>query len=189
MDQETSPVERFFGYGSLVNTATHGYADIRPDTVPGWRRVWVQNSRRPVAFLSVHPAPGARIEGLTASVRGVGWEELDRREAAYDRLTLPDPHGRVAIYRASPAFVAPSDLGQAILLSYLDVVVQGFLRVYGEPGVARFFDTTDGWTTPVRDDRADPVYPRAQVLTPQEAALVDHHLGRLSVRLVGGHKS
>ena len=32
-----------------------------------------------------------------------------------------------------------------ILLSYLDVVVQGYLAEFGEAGVARFFASTDGW--------------------------------------------
>jgi hypothetical protein len=71
----------------------------------------------------------------------------------------------------------------AILLSYLDVVVQGFLKEFGESGVTRFFDTTDGWNTPVLNDRNDPRYPRAQVLSTAETALVDHHLNRLSARM------
>ena len=38
-------------------------------------------------------------------------------------------------------------------ISYLDVVVQGFAHEFGEGGVQRFFDTTDGWDTPVINDR------------------------------------
>jgi hypothetical protein len=64
-------------------------------------------------------------------------------------------------------------------LSYIDVVVQGYLREFGEEGVARFFATTDGWDAPVADDRADPIYLRHQTLTRAERALVDRWLDDL----------
>jgi hypothetical protein len=63
------------------------------------------------------------------------------------------------------------------------VVVQGFLHEFGEAGVAAFFDTTDGWDTPVLNDRAAPRYPRHKVLSAAETALVDDHLARLSARV------
>ena len=44
-----------------------------------------------------------------------------------------------------------------------------------------FFATTDGWDAPILDDRADPIYPRHQVLKPLETDLVEHHLGALRV--------
>ena len=49
----------------------------------------------------------------------------------------------------------------------------GPLREFGEAGAHRFFETTSGWDIPVRNDRAAPIYPRAQSLTAQETALVD----------------
>ena len=52
-----------------------------------------------------------------------------------------------------------------------------------EKGVERFFYTTLGWDTPVLNDRAAPLYPRAQTLTPDQTALVDSHLVRLSARM------
>ena len=55
---------------------------------------------------------------------------------------------------------------------------------FGEAGVARFFATTDGWDTPILDDRAAPLYPRHQLLTPAERALTDHHLATLNARLI-----
>jgi hypothetical protein len=70
-----------------------------------------------------------------------------------------------------------------ILLSYLDVVVQGFFREYGAEGVQRFFDTTDGWEVPVLNDRGNPRYPRHRTLTAEETALVDDHLARLPALL------
>ena len=164
----------FFGYGSLVNLATHGYADPRPATLPGWRRVWRTTSARDLAFLSVERADSA-IDGILARVPGADWAALDAREAAYTRVditaTLQTPHP-TAIYQVQ----GPDHPAAPILLSYLDVVVQGFLRVYGAEGVARFFATTTGWQGGIHDDRAAPLYPRAQTLTPAETALVDRHL-------------
>ena len=69
-----------------------------------------------------------------------------------------------------------------MLLSYIDVVVQGYLREFGERGVRHFFETTDGWEAPVLDDRAAPIYPRHQRLSPDERALVDDQLREIGVR-------
>lgn len=176
----------FFGYGSLVNLRTHDYVSPQKAKIKGWRRIWQQSGNRPVAFLSVHQVPDASIEGLIAQVPGSDWAALDAREHAYDRvdvteaLQAPTP---TAIYQGSPSKIAPPDTGHPILLSYLDVVVQGFLDQFGEDGVQRFFDTTDRWQTPILNDRANPIYPRYQTLTNAETALVDHHLTRLSAHV------
>ena len=171
---------RFFGYGSLVNRATHGYAPCQRAMLHNWRRVWVHVAARPVAYLSVEPAPGVVIAGLIAPVPGGDWAALDTREYAYARhpvLAQTDGGALAAQVYAVPSDNALSPTVQnSILLSYLDAVVQGFLHEYGESGVAAFFETTLGWSAPIDDDRAAPRYPRAQVLTAQERALVDRWL-------------
>ena len=75
----------FFGYGSLVNRATHSYPDAAPAQITGWRRVWVHTPARDLAFLSVRPSPGSQIDGLIAAVPGGDWAALDVREFAYSR--------------------------------------------------------------------------------------------------------
>lgn len=60
----------FFGYGSLVNRATHDYGQARPASLPGWRRAWRHTALRPVAFLTAEPDPASTIEGLIAAVPG-----------------------------------------------------------------------------------------------------------------------
>ena len=65
-------------------------------------------------------------------------------------------------------------------MSYLDVVVQGYLRTFGPDGALRFFETTDGWGSPILNDRAAPRYPRHQQLDPDETHFVDTQLARLS---------
>ncbi len=171
----------FFGYGSLVNVATHDYADPRPAMLHGWRRVWRKTNLREAAYLSVEPANDSTLRGLIARVHGADWALLDAREAAYHRHDITPvvrhngPKAPTAIYQVKPEHAADEG-DHPILLSYLDVVVQGYLRVYGHEGVADFFRTTVGWNTPVLNDRADPVYPRHQPLSDDERALVDRHL-------------
>ncbi|MEV8466186.1 gamma-glutamylcyclotransferase family protein [Fluviibacterium sp. DFM31] len=179
----------FFGYGSLVNQRTHSYPEGRPARLKGWRRMWCHTEASDQVFLSAHPVTGGTIDGLIAQVPGQDWHALDHRETGYLRQPVTDqldhdhpaqPH--VQVY-AIPRDRHLSETGGHILLSYLDVVVQGFLQTYGPDGVAGFFDSTDGWDRVVLDDRAAPRYPRHQQLTPSETALVNGYLDRLPVRV------
>ncbi|WP_299192602.1 gamma-glutamylcyclotransferase family protein [uncultured Litoreibacter sp.] len=174
----------FFGYGSLVNAATHSYPDPLPATVIGWRRMWRHTKMREVAYLTVAPDPACTIQGLIAQVPDNDWAALDEREYAYFRtpvlpqtIALDTPRRmEVQIYQTRTDQDAAPSVRHPILLSYLDVVVQGYLRVFGEAGVQQFFQTTSGWDAPIRNDRAAPIYPRAQQLTATETLLVDEML-------------
>ena len=181
----------FFGYGSLVNRQTHAYGHAERATVRGWRRIWRHTALRPVAFLTAVPDPQSTIDGLIAPVPNGDWRALDAREHAYDRVVLKDspdhplPYDpQVAIYSIPRGKHGAPDMAHPVLLSYLDVVVQGYLHEFGEAGVARFFQTTDGWDAPMLDDRAHPHYPRHQSLPPDETALVDHWPDHLGARVV-----
>ncbi|SHI97803.1 gamma-glutamylcyclotransferase family protein [Wenxinia saemankumensis] len=175
----------FFGYGSLVNLATHDYRDPRPARLPGWRRIWRTTNLRGGAFLSVEPVGGdGAIDGVVAAVPGADWAALDEREGAYARIDVTGtvvhdgPPAPCAVYRVSDSYTDGAGAPAPIWLSYLDVVTQGFLRLFGEAGVERFYATTDNWG-PIEDDRAAPRYSRAQVLTGEERALVDRSLAAL----------
>ena len=176
----------FFGYGSLVNRATHGYGTAAPATLNGWRRVWQHTRLRPYAYLSVEVAE-ARIDGLIAQVHGGDWAALDLREAAYRRHAVAPPMlsqaplwvDSVEIYAVDPDH-AEREARHPILLSYLDAVVQGFLREFGPAGVERFFASTTGWSD-LLDDRAKPIYLRHQSLSAVERGLVDEHIAALGV--------
>ena len=185
----------FFGYGSLVNVNTHIYPDPRPATLHGWRRAWVATPRFGVVLLTGVRAPGHSIDGLIAKVPDADWDALDAREAGYARITAGsdvthahDHDPEIAVYAVAGENILQSS-NHMILLSYLDVVVQGFNAVYGAAGVQRFFDTTDGWDTVILNDRDDPVYPRHQSLLPDESALVDDHLRRLSAQVKLRHET
>ena len=177
----------FFGYGSLVNRRTHAHDEAHAARVRGWRRAWRHTDLRPVAFLTAVPAPGAEIDGLIAGVPGADWRSLDLREAAYDRVAAADvAHAldwrpEVSLYAIPEGRHGAPDRAHPVLLSYVDVVVQGYLNEFGEDGVARFFATTDGWDAPVADDRRDPIYLRHQTLARAERALVDRWLDDLGV--------
>ena len=174
----------FFGYGSLVNRATHDYLDPRPARLSGWERVWRRTTLREIAFLSVDPAPGTDILGITARVPDGDWAALDLRERAYTRVdvahAVSHDHtpGPTAVYRISEGVIEGPSETAPILLSYIDTVVAGFLDLHGEAGVDNFFATTTGWG-PIRDDRNAPIYSRAQPTTPGLVALVDRHLAAI----------
>ena len=180
----------FFGYGSLVNRDTHNFKDAHPAQLNGWRRTWRPTNQREVAFLSVIRDDSTWINGLIAPVPDADWHALDIREGAYDRLpaehmiehSLPQTP-QIAVYSVpEPPHAVPKG-GYHLLLSYIDVVVQGYLREFGTDGAQHFFDTTDGWDVPVLDDRAEPRYPRACTLTSDELDLVDAALERLTVQM------
>jgi hypothetical protein len=148
-----------------------------------------------VVLLTGVRAPGHSIKGLIAAVPGGDWAALDAREVGYARVpasahvdhTHP-ARPEIAVYAVDPAHMTQSD-SHVILLSYLDVVAQGFREVYGAEGVQHFFDTTDNWHIPIIDDRDAPIYPRHQRLTADERALVDSHLSRLSAQVKPRHEA
>ncbi|KAB7613805.1 gamma-glutamylcyclotransferase [Amylibacter sp. SFDW26] len=178
----TASKTSFFGYGSLVNLATHIYENPRQASVTGWRREWVTSNSRDVSYLSIRPDPDCTIDGMKADVAGIGWDALDEREAGYNRL---DPaNADFQVYVADPDFIDATGPTKPILLSYIDCVIQGFHTHYGDKGVARFFDTTTAWDRPILNDRKTPLYPRAQVLSPIETGLVDEHLEHLKVQII-----
>lgn len=179
----------FFGYGSLVNRDTHSFKDAHPAQLKGWRRRWRPTTMREVAFLSAVEDADTAIDGLIAPVPDANWHALDIREGAYDRIPAehmiahPLPHApQIAVYSV-PEDHAETAGGHHLLLSYIDVVVQGYLREYGPAGARHFFETTDGWEAPVLNDRADPHYPRACRLSQEETAVVDAALADLSVTM------
>lgn len=183
MDQTVKTAPRFFGYGSLVNRATHDYPQLRPARVKGWARAWRHTGLREVAFLTAVRDPASEIDGVSAAVPNADWEALDQREFAYDRLDL-EAHANTAIYAIPEGKHAPASQAHPILLSYLDVVVQGYLREFGEAGAALFFATTHGWDAPILNDRSAPRYPRHQVLARAETAFVDEALHALECRIM-----
>ena len=185
---EAGGLVAYFGYGSLVNRVTHRTEIVSavPARLAGWRREWVrrdEDTQR--GLLSVRRDAGSVIEGLLIVDRLENLPSIDLREALYDRVAL-DP-AEVETVEALPAgcplhvYQAKRSAGQVrlqIIQSYLDAVLQGFLREFGEEGVARFVTETDGFDAAILADRASPQYPRAVVLEQSEQAFFDTLLVR-----------
>ena len=174
-----------------MNRDTHDFASVRTATLKGWRRIWRHTSLRKLAYLTVVPDANGSIDGLIAAVPGTDWAALDLREAAYDRHQAThqishdlDHQPEIVVYAIPDNKHTAPSADHPVLLSYIDVVTQGYLREFGAEGAARFFTTTDGWDMPVLDDRAAPVYPRHQRLSRSETSFVDDQLGALSVRMI-----
>ena len=181
----------FFGYGSLVNRQTHGFTPPYPAKATGWRRAWQSVPSSPLAYLTAVPDPDCTIEGLIAPVPDEGWAALDLREAAYERLDARSAihheapgATEMAIYSIAPDRRLSPRADTPVLLSYLDVVVQGYLQEFGPEGADRFFATTSGWEAHFLDDRDAPRYPRAQILSNDERAFVDARLDALGARRI-----
>lgn len=181
----------FFGYGSLVNRRTHTYGDAQPATLSGWRRIWRQTTYAPRPILTVEPCDSVTIEGLVAHVPNDDWAELDQREHAYDRVPVNGSVSHnlplaadIATYTVPIGKHPASNELKPIYLSYLDVVVQGYLTEFGADGVRAFFDTTAGWDAPIRDDRHAPIYPRHQQLNQSEQTLVAAELARIGCQIL-----
>jgi len=179
----------FFGYGSLVNRGTHCYGDIQRASLPGWRRVWRHATGLGYVALSAEPAaPENVIEGLVASVPQADWTALDCREMGYDRHDISRqcrvevPLSKIEIYQMRPDLAAVPGPDHPIPLSYLDIVVEGYLEQFGRNGVARFFRTTDGWDAPFLDDRAAPIKARRRQADPSIYPLVDAWLEKIQQR-------
>ena len=185
-------MSRVFGYGSLVNGRTHGYTGLRTARLSGYRRIWRQSTLREVAFLSIVEADFGAIEGLLADVPAAEWDALDHRERAYDKrdvagqCTHDGPEGPVIVYAVKDAVVAPPDTTHPILLSYLDVVAEGYLDHFGQPGLARFVESTDGWNAPILDDRAAPLYGRHTAPDAAVTGIVDDMLRDIGSQMLEG---
>ena len=174
-----------FGYGSLVNGATHDFAALRPARLEGWSRGWRRAPDRRISLLTAL-AGGSGIDGALASVPGDDWSALDAREASYDRHDVEIPEGErktiAAVYAVSASAAAE---GAPILLSYLETVIQGFHDLHGTQGAFRFFEETDGWETLIFDDRAAPLYPRHVPSSPEALTVLESGLRRVGASFGG----
>jgi len=193
----SSSVFGVFGYGSLVNpdTLRTSYISTHRARVRGWRRQWL---RRPkgvgdfalvdnLAFLSatLHH-PDAWIDGMVVLDRSENLPALDRREALYDRVEVHPDHiewldDAPDHERDTPLFIYTAQAEASgddlmILRSYLDAVLQGYHRAFGEKGIEDFLSSTTPDRLPMLEDRHAPIYPRSVVLEAYEQAIVDRHV-------------
>lgn len=178
----------YFGYGSLVNPATHRTNVLHYERarLRGFSRQWQgrpDSADQPIALLSSAPSNADDLlDGLLVFDRLENLTALDEREAGYDRLdvqrsdmflvngnVLPD----CPLYVYSGRKPASPDKEHFILQSYLDAVLQGYLHQYGIEGARNFIVRTSAFDTKLLTDRDSPRYPRAVELSHEEAAHID----------------
>lgn len=187
----------YFGYGSLVNCDTRARDSVAvPGRLSGWVREWRiagTLGSSGVCALTVTPRKGASIAGVMAREPVAGLAKLDEREQRYERRNLvagafrADDGGVLEspgfIYIARAEHYRWGDADHPILQSYVDCVMAGFLRHWGEAGVRDFVETTHGWHVPIVNDRERPIYPRAVTVSQGAREMFDDLLRDAGARL------
>lgn len=191
----------YIGYGSLVNRETlrTDYVHAQPVRLHGWRRCWRPRmqgdpipSRTQTSLLSARQVPDSVIDGLLVFDKLSNLPAVDEREATYDRITVPIermevlggpiPDCVVYVYKARTN-TAQDDPEHPILQSYLDAVLQGYLREFGTQGVHDFIASTDGFERDIHIDRHDPIYTRPVTLEDHERHMFDSLLANRITRM------
>lgn len=178
----------YFGYGSLVNPATHRTNVLHYERAQlrGFSRYWQERpdpSNEPIALLSSAPSnPDDVLDGLLVFDYLENLPLVDEREYGYDRLDVLPANLKLYDEKALPDIPLYVYSGRAphnaetphyILQSYLDAVLQGYLHHYGETGVRDFVERTARFDTALFTDRTAPRYPRHVKLTDKEQILFD----------------
>jgi hypothetical protein len=190
----------YFGYGSLVNRATlrTDIVAAYPARLEGWRRYWRRHPKDTANRDGVNPAvltagrdAKAGIDGMLVIDRLDNLPSVDEREHRYQRVEIGNAD--LSFYAEAPEIAFPLYIYEArfeeeerhssrIIRSYLDAVMQGFHREFGEAGLHRFIKETDDFHHLFHEDRHAPAYPRAVTLAADEQQLFETvlQLGRVS---------
>lgn len=151
-----------FGYGSLVNLATHCFDANTFTKLHGFERVWIASETRAHAYLSIRPQENSAIEGAILYVPEQDFDNLNAREKGYQ---LIDVSAQIDA-NPSPTFTylreEIQDEPAPILFSYLATVLDGFFQFGSEDAAHAFLDSTKNWG-PLLHDEDDPLYPRYAV--------------------------
>ena len=164
----------YFGYGSLVNRETRPESEQAINvTLKGWQRVWnhrVTNvdARHACTSLSIERAQGV-IQGVLVQIPESELAALDEREYGYERMSLVGedfvlPDGlnvnSIHVYRSLAHNRLLADGEHPVTQSYVDCVMAGYLKRFGDDGLQQLLQSTRGWDRPMLGDRHEPTYPR-----------------------------
>ncbi|WP_428687242.1 gamma-glutamylcyclotransferase family protein [Roseibium sp.] len=187
----------YFGYGSLVNKDTvPAETVVTPGRLRGWIREWrvcgENEEGQGRCSLTVRESADTEIWGVMAVEPRTRLQDLEQREHRYRKVISigagfsceaarqPGPE-ELFLFKAAPEHRRWGTETHPILQSYLDCVLAGYFRLWGETGIDHFIETTDGWHVPVLSDREKPRYPRSITLDPQLADLIDEKLDNLGI--------
>jgi glutathione-specific gamma-glutamylcyclotransferase len=176
----------YFGYGSLVNELTWARKyEMVPTRLAHWTREWkhcVETPGGKICALTVARDATSSVEGAFIKCNLDQLHEIDEREIGYERIkvsveevassasALPT---HLFIYKSLPQHYRSGTPNYPLWFSYLEVVVYGYWRVFGEAGIDRFIASTTGWDTPILDDRDAPRYPRFHQLGVDDRKLIE----------------
>jgi len=163
--------------------------------------MWPICVRSSSAHITIRPAdPASRHTGTSPELPYTFIEGatlaplLAAREQGYTPTRLPLsnvsvelPDGDSAWIWVSQSPATDQQLG-CLAQSYVDCVLAGFARHFGEDGVDRFIASTDGWHRPLIADRGSPRYPRAVALDAPERALVDRRVASAQHAAIAAHR-
>jgi len=188
-----------FGYGSLVNERTRRTKKQRLYVeLDGWRRNWghrVVAQGIEISSLTISPSDQDSIQGVITAETVCTLAEIDKRETHYKREEVEDD---VILLSKAPARLSLNNKiyiyvsknldpderfheRRPILQSYLDCILDGYYRHFGPEGAARFIATTDGWERPIKNDRSNPLYPRALQYSQKTIKLFDELVQKYTV--------
>lgn len=192
----------YFGYGSLVNRATRPDGEVAyPARLYGWQRVWghrvlaaqqpSDEPQRSCCSLSIRKLaqPDSEscekapfIDGVVVTIPTTDLAVLDKREAGYDRHSLPRADfdlpascksENIQVYVSKEDHRGCATEQFPIQQSYVDCVLAGYCAVFETVGMQQFVDSTEGWDGVIENDRHNPKYPRSVSLPQEQLALFD----------------
>jgi hypothetical protein len=189
MNNQITDGVAFFGYGSLVNELTLSKKyDIQSGKIQNWKREWKHCVDTPfgrICALTVSREENVLIDGVFIRCSELELSQFDEREIGYARIGIarsdvvfssgfvPD---RLYIYTSGPESYRIGDFQYPIWLSYAEVVLYGYLRMFGQPGLDRFIQSTEAWSAPIIDDRKNPKYPRFTKISDEDRKLIETRL-------------
>jgi len=122
------------------------------------------------------------VDGVVVIIPMSDLPALDERERGYDRVTLPRSHfdlssdiqaEEIQVYVSKVSNRGLADAEHPILQSYIDCVLAGYCAVFEQDGLQQFVDGTVGWQGVIENDRENPRYPRAVVLSAEQLQQFD----------------
>lgn len=181
-----------FGYGSLISSSSRRITGIAGDSVAvrvnGLERTWVGWKGTDMRAVAARPVTDACSNGVLFEVPESELFKFDERETHYVRTQLDLSqidyvHGNQSLITAQcNVWVYLYDhqgrglSDEPIVQSYLDVILLGCQEITPTFAI-EFIEQTLNWDV-WHDDRAKPVYPRAQL---HDAA---HQLDQLLAKYV-----
>lgn len=163
------------GYGSLISSESRAKTgetgQVWPVKLHGFERHWsVMSPDLSMSSVAVVKADSKACNGVLIEVPEDQFPLFDEREKGYQRSEIKPtqlasyldellPEGTYWVYHTDDVVEPHGEC--PIALSYVDVILSGCLE-HGDSFATDFLALTKGWRAPLKNDRPEPVYPRAQ---------------------------